>query len=279
VKGQLKKSIRRLLGGLKTRISLKKMISLKSSKEIEVMAKGGRRLAQILAKTLKEAQPGVSLNKLDQLVDFLIRKSAGQPSFKMVDGYHWATCLNVNEGIVHGVPNDYRLKDGDLLSVDLGIFYQGFHTDMAWTIKVGKGKESLEKKKFLEAGKKALKEAIKMARPGYRIGHLSEVIEKEIKKAGYQPVKNLTGHGVGQKLHEDPPIPCFLKEKIAKTARIRAGMTLAIEVIYTQGQPEMSLEADNWTLKTLDGRLAGLFEKSIAVTRKGPLVLTEVNLA
>jgi len=239
-----------------------------------MMKTGGQKLARVLAEVLKTAKPGVSLKELDQLAEALLEKTGGRPSFKMVAGYHWATCLNVNQGVVHGIPTDYRLKRGDLLSVDVGLFYQGFHTDMARTISVPGGEREREKKEFLQAGEKALLAAIEAAQPGKRVGHLSAVIETEIKKAGFRPVEVLTGHGVGKELHEEPQIPCFLRERVEKTPLLKPGMTLAVEVIYTQGKPAVVLGDDGWTVETADGRLAGLFEKTIAVTEKGALVLT-----
>ncbi len=250
------------------------MIAIKTPKEIEIMAKGGRRLASALGKVLAAVKVGVSLAELDQLAESLIKKSGGESSFKKVKNYYWTTCLNINQGVVHGIPNQYRLKKGDCLSVDIGNFYQGFHTDMARTLWVGEKK----KEPFLEAGRKALKAATKEAKPGNRVGHLSMAIEKEIRKAGLRPVNNLTGHGVGRQLHEAPQIFCFLKEKVEKTARLEPGMVLAIEVIYVQGQPELVLRNDGWTVETLDGKLAALFENTVAVTQKGPLILTPLPL-
>lgn len=250
------------------------MIQIKTPAEIKTMAEGGRRLASVLGKVLGAVKVGVSLKELDQLAEELIKKQGGEASFKRVKNYHWTTCLNVNQGVVHGIPHQYRLKKGDLLSVDLGIFYQGFHTDMAWTVWVGEKKKNA----FLEAGKRALKLATKAAKPGNRVGHLSVVIEREIRKAGWKPVKNLTGHGVGRELHEAPQIFCFLKEKVEKTARLEPGMVLAIEVIYVQGEPELALRNDGWTVETRDGKLAALFENTVAVTQKGPLILTPLPL-
>ena len=246
------------------------MIPLKTEKEIGTMADGGKRLGWVLAEVLKKVKPGVSLRELDQLAEKLIKKKGGKPSFKMVEGYRWATFLNVDQGVVHGVPTDYLLKKGDLLSIDLGLFYQGFHTDMARTIQVAGGKNQ----PFLKAGKKALREAIKATKPGNRVGHLSAAIEKEIRKAGYQPVRTLTGHGVGKELHEEPRIPCFLERKLNETLLLKPGMVLAIEVIYTKGKPDLLVKDDGWTVETIDSKLAGLFEQTVAVTKKGPKVLT-----
>ena len=253
------------------------MISKKNHAQIRVMQEGGKRLSWVLSQVLKEVKPQVALWQLDRLAENLIKKQGGRPSFKMVHGYHWATCININEGIVHGVPNEYRLKENDFVSIDIGMFYQGFHLDMAQTVKVQTSKQKLTKDKFLEAGEKALKKAISMAKAGNRVGHLSQAMEKEIKKAGFSPIEALTGHGVGEELHEEPQIPCFLAEKLEKTPLLENGMTLAVEVIYAQGKPDVVLAHDGWTIKTADGKLSGLFEETIVVRKDQPLVLTPLN--
>lgn len=248
------------------------MIPIKTRGEIERMREGGRKLAGVLDQVLRAVKPGVTLKELNQLAGSLIEKRGGKPSFKMVKGYNWATCININQGVVHGVPGNYRLRNGDLVSIDIGMFYKGLHTDIARTIPV-QTKNDI----FLKTGEKALKKAIKATKPGNRVGHISKAIEKEIKKAGFSPVKALTGHGVGKKLHEDPRIPCFLKGKIERTSELAPGMTLAIEVIYTQGKPDVVLASDGWTVKTADRSPAGLFEDTIVVTAKGGRVLTKLN--
>ncbi len=250
------------------------MIPLKTEEEIEIMREGGRRLARVFDQVLKEAKPGLKTKRLDEQAEALIKKEKGKPSFKMVPGYHWSTCININQGVVHGIPGGYRLKEGDLLSLDAGIFYQRFHTDKATTIVVGSGKWLVKSEEFLEAGKRALEKAIEMVRPGNYLGQISKVIEEEIKKAGFSPVRALTGHGVGRKLHEEPQIPCFFEGEVEKTPKLKKGMTLAIEIIYNLGLPEVVLTSDGWTIKTKDGKIAGLFEETVAVTAGGPLVLT-----
>jgi len=251
------------------------MIPIKTKKEIEILKQGGEKLSWVLRQILKETKPQVALCQLDKLATELIKKQGGQPSFKKVPGYHWATCINVNDGVVHGIPGNYRLQKNDLVSVDIGMFYEGLHTDMARTIRLKERKDRKEESdKFLAVGEKTLEKAIKVAKAGNRVGHISQVIEKELKKAGFSPVEVLTGHGVGKELHEDPMIPCFLSEEIKKTPLLKEGMVLAIEVIYTQGQPDLIIDDDQWTMRTADGKLAGLFEKTIAVGKKGSFVLT-----
>lgn len=251
------------------------MIPIKTKEEIKVMKEGVKRLRRILRRVLNKAKPGIRLSQLDKLAESLIEKQKGLPSFKMVPGYKWATCINVNQGVVHGIPDNYRLKENDVISIDMGMKFGRLNVDEAWTVLAQSAKcpagggvnsvQSEEKKKFLEAGEKALKAAIKAAKAGNRVGHISLAIEKEIKKSGFSPIQALTGHGVGRKLHEEPKIPCYLQEKIVVTPLLKPGMTLAIEVIYSKGSPELILKNDGWTLETADGSLAALFEKTVFV--------------
>ena len=162
----------------------------------------------------------------------------------------------------------------------MGMLYKGFHTDMARTlcVRMQNSKCKPQNEKFLKVGEKALKMAIKAIRPGNRVGHISAVIEKVIRKAGFSPVEDLTGHGVGKKLHEEPQIPCFSARPIAQTPVLQPGMTLAIEVIYTLGKPDLILADDGWTVETADGKPAGLFENTILVTKKEPVILTDLEM-
>lgn len=248
------------------------MIPIKTEEEIAKMREGGHILAETLEKVKMQVKPGISTRELDKFTDELISE-VGEPSFKHVRDYKWATCMCVNEVVVHGIPNEYKLKEGDILGIDIGMLYKGFHTDMSETVIVGKGNEFLEK--FLQAGKGALAQAIKAAIMGNRVGHISKAIGETITKAGFSPVQALIGHGVGEKLHEEPAIPCFLKGRIEETPLLKEGMVLAIEVIYNQGRPEVVYKNDDgWTIKTADGQLSGLFEQTVAILPKGPEILT-----
>ena len=249
------------------------MIPRKTTKEIKIMREGGQRLRAVLKKVLSEVRPGVEKIHLERIGEKEIKKLGGKPSFMMVEGYSWATCLTVNNEVVHGIPNGQILKNGDILGVDVGIYFQGFHTDLATT--VGVGKISLGTQKFLSAGGKALRQAISKAKAGNFVGDLSVAIQKEIEGAGYHPVKVLTGHGVGKKLHEVPAIPCFLKGMVERTPKLAPGMTLAIEVIYNQGSDQVVMEEDGWTISTQDGKISGLFEETVAIMDDGPLILTK----
>jgi len=261
-----------------------KNISIKTEKEIEIMKEGGRILAWVMAEIIKAVKPGVKTIELDHLAEQLIKKNGGQSSFKTVPKYYWTTCLCVNDCIVHGIPNQYQLKENDLLTIDVGNFYQGFHTDMARTLCVRtqnsklKTQNSKEIDRFLETGKMALRKAIEQAKIGNRIGHISKAIDETIEGAGYSVVKTLVGHGVGRKLHEPPQIPCFLKGKIEETPVLKRGVTLAVEVIYNQGTDQVFIKKnDRWSVFTKDGKLSGLFENTIAITSQGPIVLTELD--
>ena len=152
------------------------MIPIKSEKEIEIMCQGGGYLAQIMKEAIAFSKPGVALCQINDLIEKLIKSKKAKPSFKMVDDYHWASCLNINQGVVHGIPNEYRLQENDYLSLDMGLFYKGFHTDMSRTIKIKSQKKEEVEDQFLAVGKKALVEAIKAAKPGNRVGHISEAI-------------------------------------------------------------------------------------------------------
>ncbi|PIU02138.1 type I methionyl aminopeptidase [Candidatus Shapirobacteria bacterium CG09_land_8_20_14_0_10_49_15] len=248
------------------------MIAIRTDQQAALLQASGSRLARVFAAVLLAVRPGVALQELDQLADELIQKQGGQASFKTVKNYYWATCLNVNEGVVHGIPDGYRLKKGDLLSIDMGMLYQGWHTDMARSLIVGGGDS-----KFLQAGRLALAAATRLAVPGNRVGHLSQVIERVISQAGFRPVRQLTGHGVGRRLHEEPQIPCFLDHPLTETPLLEAGMSLAVEVIYTQGQPELVLADNGWTLESADGLPAALFEDSLIVSVPRSLVLTRLS--
>lgn len=251
-------------------------LSLKTEKEIRLMAEGGKKLSWIRDLLISEAKPGIRTIELNQLVEEGIRKAGGKPSFKTVKGYKHAICISLNEEVVHGIPGKRVIKEGDLVKIDIGILYKGFHTDTAWTVLVQsqKSKVKNEVERFLKVGEETLKKAIMAVRPGGRIGQISEVIENNIAKAGYSPVKVLTGHGVGRQLHEEPAVPQILIGEIEDTQKILPGMTLAIEIIYNQGTPEVFMKQDGWTIVTKDGKISATFEKTIAVLSNGVIILT-----
>lgn len=250
-------------------------IKIKTPEEIKIMAEGGKKLGRIKNKLAQSVKEGANAKEIEDLAVKLIKKEGGKPSFKMVPDYYWATCVNVNDGVVHGIPKkEIVFRKNDLVSIDVGIFYKGFHTDTSVTVGISLSKE---RKAFLEAGKEALKAAIKEAKVGNRIYDISEKMEKIITKHNLSPVRALVGHGVGRKLHEEPQIPCFVATGRENTPEIPEGAVLAIEAMYTKGDPELVLEKDEWTIATRDGKIASLFEETVAVTASGPLILTEAK--
>jgi methionyl aminopeptidase len=253
------------------------MIPIKTTEEIDLMKSGGKILKTAMEKTLVAVKPGVIISDLDKLAEQEILKLGGEPGFKRVEGYNWTTCFSINEDVVHGIPIERAIKEGDVVGIDMGVFYKGFNTDTSWTIIAGNGKRETgnEIERFLEAGEKALNEAINQVKPGNKVADISRTINDIIIQAGYSPVKALTGHGVGKKLHEDPAIPCFFEPgQEIHSPEIMPGMVLAIEVIYNQGSSDVVLANDGWTIKTKDGKISGLFEKTVAVTANGYLILT-----
>ncbi len=243
---------------------------IKTDEEIEIMKISGKIASQALKKVLDQVKPGTKCSHLDKIAYHEIKNRGAQPSFMTVDDYKWTICTTVNERVVHGIPTELTLNEGDILGIDIGALYKGFHSDLAITIPVGKVSDSALK--FLKVGATTLKEAIKRAKIGNRIGDISETIQKNIESQGYSIVKSLTGHGVGHNLHEEPMIPGF--GKAGSGPRLVKNMTLAIEVIYTQGSAEVEVEDDNWTISSKDKSLGGLFEQTVAITKNGPIVLT-----
>lgn len=242
----------------------------KTKQEIELMKISGKICAQALKKVLDNIKPGVNGLELDKFAEEEIKKNGATSSFPTVEDYKWTICTTVNSQVVHGIPNERQLKEGDIIGIDVGAIYNGYHSDMAISVPVGKVPESTIK--FLTIGKETLKEAISKAKVGNRIGDISVTIQGMIEGAGYGIVKSLTGHGVGLELHEEPMVPGFGKKGMGP--KILEGMVLAIEVIYAMGSGKVYLEKDGWTISTQDKSLGGLFEQTIAVTKDGPIVLT-----
>jgi len=249
------------------------MIKIKTPQEIKIMQASGKMLADTLWEVVENVKPGVSEIELDALSEKLIRQKGGEPGFQKVPGYKHATCISTNDVVVHGIPSNYKLKEGDIIGIDCGVFYKGFHTDMAQTVSVGKTSDKAQK--FLEVGGKALEMGIKQAIVGNHVGHISKAIQDLVElQNGYSVVRTLVGHGVGRQLHEEPEVPGYLQGKIEKTPLLKEGMVIAIEVIYNMGGPDLTLDDDGWTLRTKDNSLAGLFERTLAITKTGPLILT-----
>jgi len=240
------------------------------------MKEGGKITAGALGEVLAAVKVGITTAELDKIAEDFILRAGGEPAFKRVLGYGFATCLNLNEGVVHGLPSARKLREGDILSVDLGTFYRGLNTDVSWTVYVGdKRQATSDKIRFLEIGERALWAAVEQCQSGNKVKDISAAMEKILRQGGYSPVDVLVGHGIGEELHEEPQIPCLVIQE--EGSELKEGMTLAVEVIYTTGNPALKTLPDEWTFVTVDGSLAGLFEHTIVITTSGPIVLTTLS--
>ena len=236
------------------------------------MAEGGAKLHRVKNALAAAVHAGVTAADIEALAVKLIKEEGAENSFDKVPGYHWATCISVNSGLVHGIPvKTLVFKDGDMVKVDVGIYYKGFHTDTSVSIGINLNPVN---QKFLNVGKMALEKAISKARVGNHLYEISKAIQDSIEGAGYTTIKALVGHGVGHDLHEDPQIPCFVPGKIEESPKLTVGMVLAIEVMYCMGSDKVEVLEDGWTIAMRDGKMSGLFEETVAVTDKGPKVLT-----
>lgn len=251
-----------------------KLNLVRTAEQLDLLRKSGEITAKVLKKVIQEARPGVALSQLDKIAEGEILTLGGGSSFKTVPGYRWTTCLTVNEEVVHGVPREIKLKEGDVLGIDLGAVFpqtSGWHTDAAWSIVVG-GTTDTKKLEFLGVGERALQAAINQAVEGKRIGDISSAIQQTVEEAGFLVVKSLAGHGIGKHPHEEPEIPEYGTPGTGMV--LKSGMALAIEVIYTSGSGEIYEKEDGWTLASKSGGLGGLFEMSVIVGQT-PEVITD----
>ena len=242
-----------------------------SSKKLKAMQESGLILSRVKKELRQAIKPGVTTQELDQLAEKIITKTGAFPSFKTVRDYDFATCININSGMVHGKPGDRKLKPKDVVTVDCGVYFQGFHTDSAFTMQISPLIASTSK--FLKVGQKALENAIKKAVPGNSVYDISLALQETIEEAGYSVSRDLTGHGIGQKLHQSPNISCFAIEA-DKNKILEKGQTLAIEIMYAEGRSELEQEQDGWTLSTIDNSIAGMFEHTVMVSSPHPTILT-----
>ncbi len=249
-------------------------IKLKTPQEIGIMQEAGDKLKKVIADLLPQIRPGITTLLINAQAEALINKYGGESSFSKVKNYKWATCLPINEQAVHTPPSERVLKDGDVLTVDIGLYYKGFHTDFATSFIVG-NKKNKEVVRFLEVGKMALTKALGQVKSGNHLGEISQVIRGEIEKGGYRILKNLTGHGIGRDLHEDPFVPQFLDRRVEQTYKMRPGLVLAVEVIYCQSSQDISPEkGSDWSIVSRDGSLTACFEHTVAITDRGPIIIT-----
>lgn len=253
------------------------MIHIKTDQEIEIMKKAGKILADVLDVIKHHVKPGVTELELDALAEKIIRDHGGEPGFMKVQGYKHAICVATNDVVVHGIPTNRLLKEGDIIGIDCGVYLDGFHTDMADTVYVGNpSKEPAYVQKFLAIGEEAMWAGIRQVKQGQRVGHISQAVQEIIENAGYAVVRELIGHGVGRELHEEPEVPGYLARRIERTPLLKENMTIAVEVIYNMGSPEVRYaNKDGWTISTSDGQLSGVFERTVRVTKEGFEIITQ----
>ena len=250
------------------------MVVLKTTREIELMREAGRISAMALRIVGEHVKPGVSTYELDKIAyDYIISQNA-KPGFLNYNGFPASACISINNQVIHGIPDKKTLlKSGDIVSVDLGAVYEGYNGDNAATFACGEVSD--EAKRLMEVTKESLYEGIKNALPGGRLGDISSEIQEYVESRGYSVVRDFVGHGVGARLHEDPEVPNFGKS--GHGVRLVPGMTLAIEPMINLGKPGVRTLSNGWTVVTQDGKLSAHFEHSIAITKNGPLILTDAD--
>jgi len=247
------------------------VIYKKSPDEIEIMRKGGRILAGTLDALEEALRPGVTTAQLDSIAEKRITGSGATPSFKGYRGFPASICTSPNEVIVHGIPGPHRLEEGDVISLDVGVHYEGFHVDSAWTFPVGDVDPRIAE--LLKVTEESLAAAVEAIKPGNRLGDVGFAVEQVAEGGGFSIVREYVGHGVGRELHEDPQIPNYGPP--GRRELLTPGMTLAIEPMVNAGGPETKLLGDGWTVVTLDGSVSAHFEHTVAVTEEGHEVLTQ----
>ncbi len=247
------------------------MVTRKSNREIELMRIAGRIVALAHQEVSKAIKPGVSTKELDEIVEKVIRKNNAIPSFLNYNGFPASACISINEEVVHGIPSPTRkLKDGDIVSVDIGAIYKGYHGDSAWTYACGNISE--EAKKLMEGTKASLFAGLDYVKENNRLSDISHAIQEKAESLGYSVVREFVGHGVGRKLHEDPQIPNYGPPH--RGLLLKAGMTFAIEPMINLGNKEVKVLSDGWTTVTRDKSLSAHFEHSILITKTGYEILT-----
>lgn len=252
------------------------MISLKSPREIEVMRRANLVVAEVLQELKRRVAPGITTLDLDAIAEEMTLKKNAIPAFK---GYNVAgriyprcLCASVNEEIVHGIPANRALREGDIVGLDYGVIYEGFYGDSAIT--VGVGKVSEEAQRLMEVTEQSLAEGIDQLREGKRLGDFGSVVQRRAESAGYSVVRAFVGHGIGKKLHEEPPVPNYGEPD--RGLRLKEGMVLAVEPMVNVGGYEVEIKEDGWTAVTKDGSLAAHFEHSVAITKDGPYILSQL---
>ncbi|MEQ1822482.1 MAG: type I methionyl aminopeptidase [Fimbriimonadaceae bacterium] len=245
---------------------------LKTAAQIDLMRESGRIIAKTLRLVSAEIKPGVTPRELDAMAESLILAEGGVPSFKGYRGYTAATCISVNEVVIHGIPDDRKLVEGDIISLDFGVVKDGWHGDSAWTYPVGE--VSTEAKRLMNVTREALNQGIAKARHGNTVGDIGHAVQSYVEKNGYGVVRDFVGHGIGERLHDEPHNIAMYGKPNTGVA-LKNGMTICIEPMVTQGTWKVDILDDGWTVLTRDRKLAAHFEHMIAITPNGPEILTK----
>lgn len=248
------------------------MIITKTQREVEIMREAGRIVAITHEELRKHIKPGITTQELDAIAEEVILKHGATPSFKGYGGFPGSICASVNEELVHGIPGKKVLKDGDIISIDIGAYYKGYHGDSAWSYQVGTISE--DTKQLLVVTEQSLYKGLEMAKPGNKLSDISHAIQQYVENHGYSIVEDFVGHGIGQKLHEDPPIPNYGLP--GQGPILKKGMTLAIEPMVNQGKKQIRILPDNWTVITADKKLCAHYEHTIVITDDGYEILTQL---
>lgn len=241
--------------------------------EIEKARASNRIVAEVLERLREKISPGVKTKDLDKFAEEIAEKRGARPAFKGYRGYPYSLCISINEEVVHGMPSRRILEEGDIVSLDFGIYYQGFYGDSAITLPVGKVSENALR--LMQVTERSLYAGIEQARAGSRLGDISAAVQNTVEEAGFSVVRDFVGHGIGENLHEDPQIPNFGKK--GRGIELKSGMILAIEPMVNKGEYQVRILADGWTVVTKDGSLSAHFEHSVAITDNGPDILSTLN--
>ena len=249
------------------------MIIIKNNDEIASMRKAGRIVAETLLLLEEKIKPGITTAELDRVAEEFITKHGAKPSFKGLYGFPSSLCISVNEQVVHGIPGNYKIKDGDIVSIDCGALIDGFHGDAARTFPIGE--VTNDAKRLIDVTKESFFRGIKYAKEGNRLGNISHEIQNYIEAAGFSVVRDFVGHGIGRKLHEDPEVPNFGRE--GKGTKLLNGMVLAIEPMVNIGNSRVKTLSNGWTVVTADSTLSAHYENTVAILPDGPEILTLIK--
>lgn len=249
------------------------MITVKNHDEIAIMRKAGRIVGETLLLLEKEVKPGVTTANLDRIAEEFITKHGAKPSFKGLYGFPSSLCISVNEQVIHGFPGEYVLKEGDIVSIDCGAFFYGFHGDAARTFSVGE--VSVEAQRLIDITRESFFQGIKFAKQGNKLTDISHEIQSYVEAAGFSVVRDFVGHGIGRKVHEDPNVPNFGKS--GRGPKLLEGMVLAIEPMVNAGTYKVKTLKDGWTVVTADSSLSAHYENTVAILSDGPEILTLIK--